>query len=471
MELKDSLSQYTIKSNLIVLNCAILGANEIELWNTFYDNVKNTHNIIFFTTNTHHHLKIPNTIKISYGINDFTLFDDLQKFDKFPFLHEIAEYDKIWEAFDSENSYQKALSWHIYWLLILKLYTPVGIYIWNGYHIPEVALSKITDDFGIEKFYVERGPFANTFACDSTGINYNSSFVNEYINFETVTNSNRVTDFSNLYIKRTISNWSQPTQYKTKIEFFDKYNIPKDKLVIFFPSQVDRDSNSKIFAPHYASVFEAYADIVKTLANHKSEVFLLAKKHPMQETEQDFIDLKFSHGKWIEDAHIFDCIKYADAIISINSSAAVEASIYRKPILLLGNSILEHNSKILKISSRDDLQLKISKLISSAKKNINNTDYSYLSKLLFGYLYTPLPEYEAMGVKSIKSFPIPNHSSKKKPHYLSELEEMALTKLSSKLAENNPPHNTKQDINFYQWVSYIKTIPRKFIDLVKKIQY
>ncbi len=450
-----------MKNTLIVLNCAKLGPNEVKLWNSFYKANKDAYKILFYTTNESPDLELPIVIRVAYAKFLFPVSETELSPATSRIIHEIAEYDKFWTHVVPELSFKKAYGWYAFWLLVFSIYKPIGVYVWNGFRVPDAALLSIADLFGVQKNILERGPFANTFACDSEGFNYNSSFIKKYSHIPTKSNKTNIEEFAKLYFRKNISNWEQPNSAEGKNAFYKKYNIPEDKLLLFFPSQVEVDINSKLFSPNYKSVFDAYEALVAALAKHASKVFLLVKKHPKQEDETPFLSLPLPSGRWVDDAHIFDCIQYADAIVSINSSCAVEAALLGKPILLLGNSILETHSEVIKANSAGEIGKKLEELFSRVEGKSNKKDDLYLSKLLFGYLYSPLPEYQSLGLKPISMVPVPSAAVSQNPEMTSLQVNNTLNDILNNIVV--PVQEVSQKSAFNQWLLYTISIPYRLL--------
>lgn len=393
-----------MKDNLIILATCAPCTNEVMLWNSFIAANKEKFNILFFTE-FEYELDIPTVIKI----DNLFFYMDTDEIDNAlsSTISSIAECEKIWETYDPVASMERAYSWFHYCKFIIKLFKPAAVYVWNGYHLPARAMTRAADELGIEKYVMERGPFANTFVCDKSGINHDSSFIKTYDTIDNVPDDNAIRKFARLYFKSGISNWEQPDASAEKEEFYKKYNIAKDKILIFFPLQIDNDTNAKVFSPHYKSVFEAYRATVDAINDFQDKIFLLVKKHPRQKDITLFAKTPIFSGVLVEDAHIFDCIRYADAIISINSSSAIEAALLGKPVLLLGNTILSANRKIISIQKPEDLQSKIKQLIDMADGSNDLVDTVFFSKLLFHYLFTTVTVYQDIGIYPVEKIPTP----------------------------------------------------------------
>lgn len=401
------------KSNIIILNCCHLGEAETGFWNSFWDAYKDKFNVIFFSTNHNKDLLLPHFIDLSYQMHVCNSGFDKTDSELVRLLSELAEYEKIWGNYDPSESPRASLSWYLFWTVAVKSLMPVAVYIWNGYRIPELTLSSIAKSSDIPVYYMERGPFAHTFACDPLGINFSSSFVQAY---DTIANVNRkrILEFAELYLAGGDSNLSQPSHFNGKNEFLEKLGLPSDKLIFFFPSQLDHDTNSKLFSPHFSSVFDAYVNLIKALESYGNKVFLLAKKHPLMDSQEEapFREISSLNVLWHADVHVFDCIRYCDAVISINSSCAVEASLFGKPILLLGGSILKNHKAVLSISQRSDIHHKVVDLISLAVTGEPILDFQFFDRLLFGFLYSAKPEFKALGIRSVEDIPVKVHQAK-----------------------------------------------------------
>jgi hypothetical protein len=449
------------KKNVFILNSALLSTRDAALWNSLYTAHKSDFEFLFFTAMATPGLKLPNVIPLSYGKNIF-----FEAYNDEVSLHKdqvelIAGHDKIWEHYDPINSKRVAYSWLLYWISALKICSPSAVYIWNGFHAPEVALAMAADTLGIRRYFVERGPFAGTYAFDERGINYRSSFVPHFEEFGMEVRPEGVARFAEQYYTGGISNWGQPDRITSRNDFLNKFAIPDGKTVLFFPSQVNKDSNSKIFSPHYVSVFDAYKHLTDSLAPYSKDVFLLAKKHPMQEGSSSFERLPLTSGIWVEEAHIFDCIEYSDAIVSINSSSAVEASLLGKPVLTLGQSILDKNQSVLGISEKSELKTRLDDLLTLVKNGKNQVDNLFFSKLLFGYLFSPDSEFNRIGVQGVHQIPFPKYPADENNNVFPAEE---LANIAKVLAIRPPAQIHKNEITLKEWLVFAKKIPIKILN-------
>ena len=330
-----------------------------------------------------------------------------QKYDEF---RKIAELDKIWDEYDHRRSMQSAVFWDQFWRCVIDSYKPLMVFLWNGYHIAEASLNQNCRRKCIETFFLERGPFAKSFYCDKRGHNFSSSFVSNYPRMQSNLSTANINAFKGIYFSNKLSNWEQPKSLPSRSAFRKSIGIPENKLIVFMPGQLDRDCNLKLFSPHFSCFFEAASTVIASLTRFRDQVFLLGKQHPRDATKnhKKLKRLFATVGKWMATPNIFDCLNYADAIISINSSSAVEGALLGKPILMLGHSVLALNKNILKLSSSNDLDVCIAELIRlAAREKECNVDFNFFRKLFSNTLFSTDETYVSLGFKSLSEFPHP----------------------------------------------------------------
>jgi len=387
----------TGKPSVFILNCCVLGDSEVEFWNSLFARYQHLYKFHFFTTVKHTALNADEIIEVAY---EATIFEQVptgltQHFKSI--IESVAQKDLIWEVFDETRSHILAYSWLKFWTLALRIFTPVHVIIWNGHHVPEAALDEACKLEGVPRVFAERGPFAGTFALDQRGVNCLSTFFTEYQAIDDPPKERSLHAFTAAYLSAGVSNWGQPVR-KTPEGFKRAIGIPKGKKVLFFPSQVDQDTNSKLFSPHFRSTHDALTAVIEWCNAHCNEVFLLIKKHPMQESQQQLPKIELKSGAFVENVHIFDCIQNVDGIVSINTSSALEGALFGKPVLLLGDSLLNHWSPVQKLTSRADLPSALRVFVNSIHSGKTFEPGEFFNKLVFKYLCTTKAEYTKLGV-------------------------------------------------------------------------
>ncbi|MCP4157577.1 MAG: hypothetical protein GY757_58240, partial [bacterium] len=238
---------------------------------------------------------------------------------------------------------KKFIQWLNEAVILLKLLQPDMLIIWNGLIEQRGIYAEAAKLLNIPLFYAEKGMLPNSWYIDSLGINAYSSIAGE--NFSGGVpdgDTEKTLKKLELIWNRGQSAWDQPDR-KPLTPMRESFGIKPDQKVIFFPGQVDYDSNVILFSPHFKHV----ADVLKWLAGEldEKEYFILTKPHPKGKlTVEDFNKILGSKGLAVSELNIMDAVDIADCVVSINSTVLFEAALRKKPILLLGEGVLSNKS-------------------------------------------------------------------------------------------------------------------------------
>lgn len=406
-----------MKKNIIILSSVIPGPNEALLWNSIFKDGREKFRFLFFSPVDFENIQPDYFLKFDWDKIYFPKDSHPQYESGCSENEDLAKFEHIWGRFIPIWSNHLAFSWLAFWIEAVRHFEPAAVFVWNGFHLPEAALLRVCEARDIPAYFAERGPFARTFALDRQGINYNSDFNKRADHYRTEPDDEFIDRFRKIYFKNGVSNWQQPDEITSLDKFRQKHGIPRDKVIVFFPLQVEKDTNSKLYSPHFESVLDAFKFIVSSTAAYSNKLFLLVKIHPMQENRRSYKAVSMPHGQLVDDAHIFDCVRYSDAIISINSSAAVEGLLLKKPSLIIGQSILENNQSVLKLRDKSEITGLIDSLISKCSVIDMQENTAYFSALLKRYLYTADPAYLAIGLQPasriLNEIDVISNSSKK----------------------------------------------------------
>jgi hypothetical protein len=190
--------------------------------------------------------------------------------------------------------------------------------------------------------FIERGLLPGTLFFDRRGISANSSFLTGNRSSQPTDRREESFDFEayrEYYLKGRESWWHQPNRQSLE-EIRLRLGIRPDQKVIFFPGQVDGDTANFIFSPHFESSSSAFSWLCDKF-KERDEYFILGKHHPKSNTDTKLFERHLSsNGKWIEDVAVQDCLAVSDYVALVNSTVSLEATLYEKPTLSLGNSLL-----------------------------------------------------------------------------------------------------------------------------------
>lgn len=263
-------------------------------------------------------------------------------------LDKIVEREYKFERLNFQNNKilrkevkKNIINWYFQARTLLEILEPDIVILWNGMLYKRGIFKEVLKDLNIKFYYAEKGMLPESFYMDKEGIGAKSSLAKTR-EFPTISNYNlkkwkkRIKKMD----REGKSAWEQPERIdldRVKRELGIKENVK----TIFFPGQVDADSNILLFSPNFRSVSSALKWIIKGICEKKC--FLLVKPHPKGKlTKLDFEKIIGKKGKVRAKINVVDAIEICDLVITINSTVAFEAAIHGKPVVLLGKSILNN---------------------------------------------------------------------------------------------------------------------------------
>jgi hypothetical protein len=228
-------------------------------------------------------------------------------------------------------------------IVLLKLIQPDVIIVWNGLISQRGIYARAGEYLNIPVLYAEKGMLPGSWYIDPLGINAQSSIADkEFIAKTHNRNLERMKEKLQVISKKGSSAWEQPER-ESLSALKTKLGITSSQEVIFFPGQVDDDSNIILFSPHFEDTLKALKWLADDLPGE--EFFILAKPHPKGRLNDiDFNRVIRGHGQAVSDLNIIDAIEIASCIITINSTVAFEAALSKKPVLQMGKGVLSQKT-------------------------------------------------------------------------------------------------------------------------------
>lgn len=260
-------------------------------------------------------------IKFSSKIyNDLTVMDFAQV--------EIARNPRLGWSSQVKKTSNTTLS-HLNALsIILQIVNPNHVVIWNGFTGFVANVLRVLCKYeSIATSFLERGLLKNSLFVDDKGVNGASSL-------------SLVKDYS---ISRTVDGLSLYVQDL----FFDKEDIDvttnqdrpeflKGKKVVFFPLQVQLDTNILLYSP-YNTMREVFFEIYKKL--NSENTFFIIRPHP-EELETTLINIPILDNVLVsKDESLEYWLNLSDLVVTVNSTVGLEALIKGKSIICLGQSV------------------------------------------------------------------------------------------------------------------------------------
>jgi len=293
------------------------------------------------------------------------------------------EYEHLKCVFDKEKESKDEIQrrlhlWFTEAVVILKIIQPDVVIVWNGLLSKYAVYAMAAKQLHIPIYYAEKGMLPNSWYVDPKGINALSTIAEKIIDFEIAKS-----DIDNWKLKFNKINeegdsaWEQPERKEINVIKKDLGTNANQKIV-FFPGQVDSDSNIVLFSENFRNCLEALKWLVEGLP--REEYFILAKPHPKGGlSEEDFKKIIGDKGRALPEINVIDAIELADCIVSINSTVTFEAAIRAKPVLLLGRGVLSNKDFVSKYEPGKNAHLQVMECIKKYNERKDNFSQEALS--------------------------------------------------------------------------------------------
>lgn len=204
---------------------------------------------------------------------------------------------------------------------LLEAKKPVGVAVWNGSHRYCRLLMALTPG-ATRRFFFENGLLPSTTTVDPLGVNYQSSLARdpEFYRCRGV-----VPGVSSFVLV--------PRQGRR--DFGSSIELPE--RFIFFPFQVDSDTQIRFFSPWIRNMRDLFA-----LAERMSEACGLPavfKEHPSSKHEYPDLHAKANERLIFANANSTEeLIRRSQFVVTVNSTVGLESLLYAKAVMTLGQA-------------------------------------------------------------------------------------------------------------------------------------
>jgi capsular polysaccharide export protein len=202
--------------------------------------------------------------------------------------------------------------------------------VYNGYHLRQAIAVDIAKTLNKRILYFENGALPDTTTMDWQGINFDNALPRERAFYEA-----RIPE-----VTRKPAVTLHPRAPKNSAKFAPDPHFKLPDRYIFVPFQVDHDTQLLCHSPHIADMEALYRFIEKSLTFcEDSDTVILFKEHPSALRDYSHLHsstnsrLRFANGVSTQ-----TLIENAEAIVTINSSVGIEALLYHKRVITLGNT-------------------------------------------------------------------------------------------------------------------------------------
>jgi hypothetical protein len=293
---------------------------------------------------------------------------------------------------------------------ILVSIQPALVVFWGGEYTNQLILRDLCNLYQVTVTYIERGLLPGTLFFDQKGISVNSSFQsNRTINPclpNSPLQSARAFSFK-AFVKQYLAGeswWEQPKRVDL-VELLKKLGVRAGQKIIFFPSQIDGDTSNFLFSNNFtdnAAAFKWLCDTFRKDPNY----FILGKHHPKSRIETAAYEMSLPpHGVWLTEIAIHDCLAVCDYVALVNSTVALEAMIYGRPTLALGESLFSGRNILYEVDEPNRAEDVISNWLTASDLNERIKNFkACIDELAASHLFAFRKDLEDIGLRSAEDF-------------------------------------------------------------------
>ena len=273
-------------------------------------------------------------------------------------LHQTLDLDEIITMKQKEISkkyanpvhrwiYKFILRLQIPWLVsivykALSSYKPDYIILWNGKKFHQAIAHKVAESLKIKAVFFENGVLPHTTTMDFHGVNASNSVPREKAFYRQL----------HYEINRPLPDSLQARVSKKKRKSFHA-SLPK--RYIFVPFQVAYDTQIIQHSPWIEDMFELF-EIIEWLAQKTDLVFVI-KEHPSDRvSEYKKLYEKANEHIIFSSRNTQELIENASAIMTINSSVAIESLLFQKRVIVLGEAFFAIEGIVKVASSKEQIK-------------------------------------------------------------------------------------------------------------------
>jgi len=264
---------------------------------------------------------------------------------------------------------------------------PAGVFLWNGSGLAAVIAEQLACARGIPLIFGENGYLPGTLQLDPSGVNTFASFGSRWSSdrirgmqwaegdWETFARmlsdykanrlpkprdpaGGRVRPSWNAYLRQALRDLRH-RDLKRQGNRLVPDEIPElPRRFAFFPLQVRQDSQLTVHSPLYGNRLEdAIADLRAALQRIDPGLPLVVKLHPadMRKSDYDPTVRAYPEVIWVGRGDVRKVLERSTLVITINSTVGIEGLIFRKPVVMLGNSPYGHEGLVHRVGDRSQL--------------------------------------------------------------------------------------------------------------------
>jgi capsular polysaccharide export protein len=264
---------------------------------------------------------------------------------------------------------------------------PAAVFCWNGSGLTAGIAAQLARARGIPVLFAENGYLPNTLQLDPEGVNALASIArapdleairalsyppDQLQAFEvllaeyragrmpgrTPPARGRVRPGPLAYLIQAWADW-----HERDPRFQGNRRIPRAPLTppepfVFFPLQVRSDSQLTMHSPLYGNRLDlAIADLDAAVRALDPSPRLVIKLHPadLGKTDYDPLVERFPNVLWTAGGDVRSLLQRAACVVTVNSTVGIEAMVFGRPLVTLGENFYTREGLVHPVRARDDL--------------------------------------------------------------------------------------------------------------------
>jgi capsular polysaccharide export protein len=256
-----------------------------------------------------------------------------------------------------ERIRRRATQW--YRMFLNQLSDVDLLVIWSGFAVPLAAAAAAVQQLGRHVAFCENGVLPGTIAIDLAGVNYRCSLTGKDADFYRsfpYDDAEAEKLFTTVWPQRPLRVAKPQGQHVGSDE---SQSLPE--RYILYAMQVNDDSQIRMFSPRFRHMEESVTYVRGQLEEYNrranDSLKLVVKEHPSDYGRVDYTRLRESMPDvtFLRAAPIRDLIKGAQALMTINSSVAVEALFSDIPVVTLGQAFYNVDGLVRHLEADEEL--------------------------------------------------------------------------------------------------------------------
>ena len=266
---------------------------------------------------------------------------------------------------------------------------PAGVVCWNGSGLAAAIATQLARAQNVPVLFAENGYLPNTLQLDALGVNARSSLTQRLAEHADAIATRPISPAHQHELDTVLTayragqpppqcppagGWvrASPLAYLIQAGRDWRARSPSARLnrriprqipalperFVFFPLQVRQDSQLQLHSPLYGARLDlAIRDLAQAVQALDPPRRLVVKLHPadLNKTDYDPIAAELPAVVWIGGGDVRTLVQRAEAVVTINSTVGIEALIFGKPVVTLGDNLYVHERLVHPVRQREAL--------------------------------------------------------------------------------------------------------------------